>query len=97
MSASASARASDFVRSASWSISSAAARMRPASERASWRTFSTVPAASFSAGSWDTYTGSLTHAGTIAGVETSLGYDGFGSEGDWKFRAADREVDEVTR
>lgn len=48
---------------------------------------------SFSAGSWSTFNGSLGHTGEIAGLETSLGYDGFGTAGDWEFRAADRRID----
>ena len=47
---------------------------------------------SFTAGSWDTYQGSITQTGSLAGAEWSLGYDGFGTDGDWKFRAAERVV-----
>ena len=49
--------------------------------------------ASFTTGSWDTYQGSITQTGSFAGTDWSLGYDGFGTEGDWKFHAADRVVD----
>jgi iron complex outermembrane receptor protein len=46
--------------------------------------------ATFSAGSWDTFAGSLTQTGRLEDFELALGYDGFGTQGDWEFRAADR-------
>jgi outer membrane receptor protein involved in Fe transport len=51
--------------------------------------------ATFSAGSWNTFHGSLTQTGTLVGLEGLAAYDGFGSDGDWKFRPATRIVDGV--
>ncbi len=48
---------------------------------------------SFTTGSWDTYQGSITQTGRFLGAEWSLGYDGFGTQGDWKFRASERVLD----
>ncbi len=52
-------------------------------------------AATFTGGSWSTYQGSLVQTGSLAGLELAAGYQGFGTEGDWSFRAAEKEVDGV--
>jgi vitamin B12 transporter len=49
--------------------------------------------ASFSAESFGTFAGSATHSGTWREIETSLGYSGFHTDGDWEFEAARRETD----
>ena len=41
--------------------------------------------AQFSAGSFETYEGSLLHAGRLGGFDYSLGYCGLGTEGDFEF------------
>jgi outer membrane cobalamin receptor len=46
----------------------------------------------FSAGSFDTYVGSITQTGSLWGNELSLGYVGQGSDGDWDFEEADRSL-----
>jgi len=40
----------------------------------------------FEAGSFGTFSGSLSQTGQLAGTELSLGYEGFGTDGDWKFQ-----------
>jgi len=52
-------------------------------------------AATFTGGSWSTYEGSLVQTGPLAGFEVAAGYQGFGTDGDWRFQAAEREVDGV--
>lgn len=49
----------------------------------------------FSGGSWGTWTGAATQAGSLAGVEFALGYTGFSTDGDWTFRAVDTVRDGV--
>jgi len=42
--------------------------------------------ASFTGGSFGTYRGSAATAGTVRELEYVFAYDGFGTDGDWKFR-----------
>ena len=49
--------------------------------------------ASFSAESFGTFAGSATHSGKWRDIETSLGYSGFHTDGDWEFYSARRETD----
>jgi len=51
--------------------------------------------ATFTGGSWSTYEGSLVQTGRVAGFDVAAGYQGFGTDGDWRFQAADREIDGV--
>jgi outer membrane cobalamin receptor len=52
--------------------------------------------ASFSAGSFETFQGSLAGSGSARGVGYALGYQGFASENDFEFRRPDLEVGGVT-
>ncbi|MBW2287813.1 MAG: TonB-dependent receptor [Deltaproteobacteria bacterium] len=49
--------------------------------------------ASFSAESFGTFGGSATHSGKWRDIETSLGYSGYHTDGDWDFHSARRETD----
>jgi outer membrane cobalamin receptor len=49
--------------------------------------------AAFEAGSFGTFAGSLSQTGQWRGTEFSLGYDGFGTDGDWKFQTTEFESD----
>lgn len=51
--------------------------------------------AAFSGESFGTWTGSATQTGTALGTEFALGYSGFATDGDWRFRAVDREIRSV--
>lgn len=52
----------------------------------------TATTAAFAGGSFDTYLGSITQTGALAGNEFSLGYVGQYSAGDWRFEEADRDI-----
>ena len=52
-------------------------------------------AASFTGGSWSTFEGSLVQTGPLAGLELAAGYQGFGTDGDWRFQAAEQVIDGV--
>jgi vitamin B12 transporter len=49
--------------------------------------------ASFAAESFGTFAGSATHSGKWREIETSLGYSGYHTDGDWEFYSARRESD----
>jgi vitamin B12 transporter len=49
--------------------------------------------AAFEAGSFGSFAGSLSQTGQWRGTEFSLGYDGFGTDGDWKFQTTEFESD----
>jgi len=45
-----------------------------------------VTRVAFEAGSFGTFAGSLAQSGRLLGTELAIGYDGFGTDGDWEFQ-----------